>query len=267
MNDVRLYARYAATSIKAQMQYPGSFLMLSLGQFLATIIEFIGIWALFDRFQSLRSWTLGEVALFYGTVNIAFALGDAISRGFDIFGPEYVKTGNFDRVLLRPRSTALQIFGHEIRLTRIGRLLQGLAVLIIAATLLHLDWGARESLLMIAALAGGTAFFLGLLIMQATLAFWTVESLEVANTLTYGGVHAAQYPLEIYADWFRAFFTYVVPLACVAYFPVVGILGIDDPLGAPKWFLYASPLAGFLFLAAGLAIWRLGVRHYTSTGT
>jgi ABC-2 type transport system permease protein len=44
---------------------------------------------------------------------------------------------------------------------------------------------------LISAVAGGVAFFLGLVILQAALAFWTVESLEVANTLTYGGVTAA----------------------------------------------------------------------------
>jgi ABC-2 type transport system permease protein len=102
---------------------------------------------------------------------------------------------------------------------------------------------------------------------RRALAFWTVESLEVANTLTYGGVTAAQYPLEIYSRWLREFFTFVVPLSCVAYFPIVGILGINDPLGAPRWFLYVSPLSGFLFLSTSLIIWRLGERHYTSTGS
>jgi ABC-2 type transport system permease protein len=267
VNALRLYGCYAATSIKAQMQYPASFLFLSLGQFLSTVVEFVGIWALFDRFQSLVGWTLPQVALFYGTVNISFALADMISRGFDVFGPQFVKTGDFDRLLLRPRSTPLQLMGHELRLTRIGRLLQGALVLGIAIGLLDLSWGVREVALLHAAIAGGVAFFLGLVVLQATLAFWTVESLEVANTLTYGGVTAAQYPIEIYSKWFREFFTFVVPLSCVAYFPIVGILGIDDPLGAPKWFLYVAPLAGSLFLAASLTIWRLGVRHYTSTGS
>jgi ABC-2 type transport system permease protein len=267
VNALRLYGRYAASSMKAQMQYPTSFLFLSLGQFLSTIIEFVGISALFNRFQSLGEWTLPQVALFYGTVNISFALADMISRGFDVFGPQFVKTGDFDRLLLRPRSTPLQLMGYELRLTRIGRFLQGALVLAIAVSLLDLSWGVREVALLHAAIGGGAAFFLGLVVLQATLAFWTIESLEVANTLTYGGVTAAQYPIEIYAGWFRGFFTFVVPLSCVAYFPIVGILGIGDPLGAPKWFLYASPLAGFLFLAASLAIWRLGVRHYTSTGS
>jgi ABC-2 type transport system permease protein len=267
MDALRLYRCYAAASIKGQMQYPASFVLLSIGQFLSTIVEFIGIWALFSRFQSLGGWTLPQVALFYGTVNISFALADMISRGFDVFGPLFVKTGEFDRLLLRPRATPLQLLGYELRLTRLGRFLQGALVLAIAVGVLDLSWGAREVVLLFSAVAGGVAFFLGLVVLQATLAFWTVESLEVANTLTYGGVAAAQYPIEIYSNWFRRFFTFVVPLSCVAYFPIVGILGINDPLGAPKWFLYVSPLSGFLFLSISLIIWRLGERHYTSTGS
>jgi ABC-2 type transport system permease protein len=267
VDALRLYGCYATASIKSQMQYPASFVLLSIGQFLSTIVEFIGIWALFSRFQSLGGWTLPQVALFYGTVNISFALADMISRGFDVFGPLFVKTGEFDRLLLRPRATPLQLLGYELRLTRLGRFLQGALVLGIAVGLLQLSWGVREVALLLFAVAGGVAFFLGLVVLQATLAFWTVESLEVANTLTYGGVTAAQYPIEIYSNWLRGFFTFVVPLSCVAYFPIVGILGINDPLGAPKWFLYVSPLSGFLFLSTSLIIWRLGERHYTSTGS
>jgi ABC-2 type transport system permease protein len=99
------------------------------------------------------------------------------------------------------------------------------------------------------------------------LSFWTTESLEIMNTLTYGGVETAQYPMAIYQQGFRRFFTFVVPLACVAYFPIVAVLGIDDPLGTSRVFQYCAPLAGFAFLGASLALWRIGVRHYTSTGS
>jgi ABC-2 type transport system permease protein len=104
-------------------------------------------------------------------------------------------------------------------------------------------------------------------VVQATLAFWTTETLELMNTLTYGGVESAQYPLAIYAAWFRRFLTFVVPLACVAYFPVVAILDRPDPLGTPYWFQCAAPLFGLAFLGVALAFWGIGVRRYTSTGS
>ena len=62
------------------------------------------------------------------------------------------------------------------------------------------------------AIAGGVCLFIGLIILQATSAFWTTESLEVWNAFTYGGVTMSQYPLSIYRPWFRRFFTFVIPL-------------------------------------------------------
>ena len=53
-----------------------------------------------------------------------------------MFGPQFVKTGDFDRLLLRPRTTTLQLTGLRAGLTRIGRLAQGVIVLAIATHLL-----------------------------------------------------------------------------------------------------------------------------------
>jgi ABC-2 type transport system permease protein len=267
MNGIRLYGRYAAASIRAQMLYPGSFLILTASQFANTAISFVGVWALFARFGRIGGWTLGEVAVFYGLIDLAFSVADAISRGFDAFGPQFVKTGNFDRLLLRPRTTILQLLGHDIVLTRVGRFAQAILVLVLAQRLIHLAWGPREIGLALASITGGAALFLGLLVLQATLAFWTVESLEVANTLTYGGVTAGEYPLDIYARWFQRFLIFIVPIGCVSYFPVLAILRRPDPGGAPGWALAAGPAVGFLFLGFSLWVWRFGVRHYTSTGS
>jgi ABC-2 type transport system permease protein len=121
--------------------------------------------------------------------------------------------------------------------------------------------------LLVFALVGGACLFFSLFVLQATICFFTTESLELMNTMTYGGVESAQYPIAIYAPWFRRFFTFVVPLACVSYFPLLAILGRRDPLGSPFWFQCASPAAGVAFLLAALWIWRAGVRHYTSTGS
>lgn len=267
MSAAALLVKLFGASMRAQMQYPAATAMLTFGQFLVTVLEIVGVWALFDRFGQVRGWTLGEVCVFYGLVNIAFSLADLSTRGFDVFGPEFVKTGNFDRILLRPRSSALLLVGHEFRVSRFGRTAQGLGVLVAGVHFSGIDWSLADTALAAFAVAGGMALFAGLLILQATLAFWTVESLEVANVLTYGGVQAAHYPLSIYAAWFRRFLTFVVPIACVAYFPVVAILDRPDPLGSPAWFAPIAPLAGFAFLAVSLWAWRFGVGKYTSTGS
>jgi ABC-2 type transport system permease protein len=267
MSALALYLRYAGASVRGQMQYPASFLLLSFSQLFVTGIEFIGVWALFARFGSIEGWTLGEVAVFYGVVNFAFAIADTFTRGFDIFGAEFIRTGNFDRVLLRPRVAAFQLLGYEIRLSRLGRLVQAVTVFAIGAWLTHLRFDPRTLALLTWAIVGGAVLFAGVMVLTATLAFWTVESLELVNVISYGGVEAAQYPLNIYAAWLRDFLIFVVPIGCVVYFPVVAALGHPDPLGAPAWLQAVSPIAGFVFLGAALLIWGVGVRRYTSTGS
>jgi len=249
------------------MQYRASFIMTAIGSFLTTGVEFFAIWALFDRFESLQGWQLEEVALFYGMVNVSFALAEAIGRGFDVFS-DMVKSGDFDRLLLRPRSTVLQVAAQELQLMRVGRLLQGLIVLIWATTALNVEWSIAHVGLMLFAIIGGVCLFIGLFVLQATMSFWTIESLEIMNTMTYGGNETAQYPLSIYRPWFQKFFTFVVPLACVSYFPALAILGREDTaIGSPAWFQWVAPAIGIIFLIICLQIWKFGVRHYRSTGS
>jgi ABC-2 type transport system permease protein len=267
MNALHLLLRYIQTSLKAQFQYPGSVVMLGFAQFLATAIEVIAIWGLFERFGVVKGWRFGEVCLFYGLVSLSFALSEFLTRGFDVFGTEFVRSGGFDRILLRPRSAALQLIGHDFRLSRLGRVLQAAMILTLATTTLPLAWDARMVAIAAWATTGGVALFMGILILQATLAFWTVESLEVANVLTHGGVQAGQFPLSLYSAWLRNFLIYIVPIGCVAYYPALAILSRSDPLGAPDWWLPVAPALGFVFLAVSFLAWRMGVARYTSTGT
>ena len=266
LDGLRLYGRYIDISFRSQMQYRASFIMMSLGHFLITGIEFGGILVLFDRFDHLLGWSLPEVALFYGLINMAFALADATSRGFDLFAG-MVKSGDFDRLLLRPRSTALQLAGRELTLRRVGRFAQGLVVFLWSISALDLVWSPDKLLLALLAVLGVAGFFYGLLVLQAILAFWTTESLEIMNTVTYGGGETAQFPLTVYRPWFRRLFTYVIPLACVSYYPALAILDRADPLGSSVYFQWLAPLFGFAFFALCLQIWKVGVRHYRSTGS
>lgn len=265
-DGINLYLRYVSLSWRSQLQYPISFLMVVVGNLVVSVIEFLAIWALFSRFGSLQEWTLPEVALFYGMVHMAFAISEAAARGFDILHRQ-VRSGDFDRILLRPRSTVLQVMGLEFQLLRIGRFAQGSVVL---------GWGIRnlgmtltlfQVLLIGAAILGGSLLFSGLFVLQATLSFWSVDSLEMVNLTTYGGVETAQVPISIYRGWFRSFFTWIIPLATINYFPLMAILDHPDPLGVPLWLSWLSPLAGLLFFLLCLQVWHFGVRHYHSTGS
>jgi ABC-2 type transport system permease protein len=266
LDALRLYRHYVKVSLRTQLSYRASVVISTLGTLVVTGTELLAVLALFDRFGQLRGWTLPEVALFDGMISVTWALSDSLSRGFDVFH-RMVKAGDFDRILLRPRSTVLQLLGTELTLRRAGRLIQGLAVLGYAATAGTIAWTPARAALLVVAIACGVCAFLGLLVLQATSAFWTVEGLEVWSAFTYGGLTMSQYPLAIYRSWFRGVFTYVIPLGCVCYLPGLVILDQLDPLGTPGWVGWVAPLAGPAFLTLCLQVWKIGVRHYRSTGS
>ena len=255
LDGLRLYGRYIDISFRSQMQYRASFVMLSVGHGLMTGLEFLGIWVLFDRFAALDTWSLPEVAFFYGLINIAFALCDAFSRGFDQFAST-VKSGDFDRLLLRPRSTALQLAGQELTLKRIGRLTQGLVVLLWASHALDLAWTPDKLLLALLTVLGGACLFYGLIVLQATLAFWTTESLEIVNTVTYGGVEISPVPTGDLPRVVPPLFHLRHPPRLRQLLPGLGDSGAPRPLGFRPVIPMASPDRGsalFCHLSAYLA--------------
>jgi ABC-2 type transport system permease protein len=263
--NLKLYLELLRISIASQFQYKASLWMQSFGRLLMTGIEFLSIWALFNRFHNLLGWTLPEVGLFYGFVCIIFSVADAGSKGFDML-PSLIRTGEFDRILLRPLSPLIQLAGREFNLRRFGRFLQGIAIFIWASRSLSIAWTIPKIFLLLWTSFCGVSLFVGIFILQATLCFWTVESVEVGNILTYGGVETSQVPLSVYPANFQRFFTYIVPLGCISYYPLLTIIGKADPMGSSIWFQTLSPLFGFIFLLISWQCWGKGIQHYSSAG-
>lgn len=257
-----MFWRFISISLRSQMQYPISFTMLSISYFLGTLVDILGIWILFDRFKMVQGWTLPEVGLIYGIIHMGFALAESFSRGFDSFS-QMVKQGEFDRLLLRPLSPLFQIAVREVQAMRLGRFLQGMIVLVWSAKTLALSLFSTHALVILFSILGTTFLFYGLFVIQATISFWTIETLELMNIATHGGVQTGQYPMSIYHRAFRWFFTLMIPLGCVGYYPIAILLRKETfPLEIALLF----PLAGAIFLYCACKFWQFGVQHYRSTG-
>jgi ABC-2 type transport system permease protein len=261
-----LYLRLVGARLRGQLQYRASFLLQAGSSFTSTFVELMAIVILFRTFQDLAGWRVGEVALLYGLVSIAFGLTEMLGSGFDE-ASQLIRTGEFDRVLTRPVAPFVQVLAADVQLRRIGRIAQGVVAVALANRWLGLAWTLPKALVFLSAVLSSSAVFFTVLLVGAAICFWTVESSEVQNIFTYGGTELASYPLHIYNRWLQGAFLYFVPLALTSYYPVLYILGKPDPLGLPTILQFLAPLVAALFFAVGLVIWRLGLRHYQSTGS
>jgi ABC-2 type transport system permease protein len=266
--NLSIYRRLIAIQIRAQLQYRFAFLLETISAIITLSMFFVSLALIFQRFGNLAGWTLGEVAFLWGTVEMAFGLMDMIFSGFDpgSFGLQ-VRRGTFDQLLLRPLNITTQVLGNEFILRRLGRIAQGALIFGVALNLAHIHWTLAKLLYLPCVIAGLICFFGGLFVIGATITFWTVESIEVVNIFTYGGSEMMQYPMHIYPDWLRRIFTYIVPAIFLNYYPALFFLDKPDPFSMPAVAPFVAPLVGMAILAASLAFWRFGIRHYQSTGS
>ena len=243
------------------MQYKASFLLNSLGQFLVSFSVFLGIYFMFRRFHQVRGYSYSEVLLCYAIVLMEFSLAERWARGFDTFSG-LVRSGEFDRVLVRPQGEILQVLGSRFELTRLGRMSQAVVMLVYAFCTAEIHWTVGRVCTFLFMLVGGTAVFSGLFLIYAALCFFTLEGLEFMNVLTDGAREYGKYPLDVYGKRVLQFATVLVPYALIQYYPLQYILGrTANPI-----YIFL-PLAAVLFLLPCYGLWRYGVRHYKSSGS
>lgn len=259
---MRLYAKYAMMHIRSQMQYKADFALTMFGQTSNVFFSFLSIWLLFARFETLLGYSFGEVALCYAIITMSFAVAECCARGFDMFSQQIVR-GDFDRLLLRPRTLALQVLGSDFDLIKGGsKFVVNLVILGVAVASIDTAWTLPRILTVAFMGVGGSCLMAAIFVLGATLCFFTVQGIEVVNIFTDGGRQIASYPLTIYSRWIRRLFTFVIPLALVNYIPLEFIMGRTEH---PAYML--MPLLAGLFLIPALAVWYLGARRYMSTGS
>ena len=252
-----MYFKFMAMHFKVQLQNRSSFIILTLGQAMMAFTGIFVVLVIMKPNQSILGFNRFEVLLGASVIMISFSLAECFGRGFDRF-PVLLGNGEFDRILLRPQSIVLQIFTSTMEFSRLGRVGVSLLVLLIAIRSVPIS----SYLLLISMIAAGAILFICLFIIYGSLSFFTTESLEFMNILTDGAREFGKVPFSFYGPSILKFLTFVVPLACVQYYPLMVLIGMDVPS------IYAYyPLLSLLFMIPTHLIWKSGLNHYKSTGS
>jgi viologen exporter family transport system permease protein len=262
----RIYLRIIGSRIRSQLTYRTSFALDVIAQFLGQSTELVAILVLFTQVSALGGFSAQEVLLIYGLAATAFGLADLTVGQVEEL-PNFIRTGEFDVMLLRPLGTLPQLLSADIALKRLGRVASGLLVLGWSLATLDLPWTPARALLVVITPIAGAVILSAIWVAANSVSFWIVDGREMANSFTYGSNFSTAYPITIYGPWLRRALCYAVPAAFVAYFPALGLLGRPDPLGLPTALQWSSPVVAVIAVAVAGLIWRSGVRHYQGTGS
>ena len=257
---MKLYFKFMSIHLRSAMTYRWSFLFSCLGHLLITTNVFFSVVFLLDRFDSVGGYTLPQLALCFSTILAATSLAECFCRGFDSFA-RILAQAQFDRLMVRPRSLAFQVLCQDMKPTMLARLLQAAVMLLWAIPSGAVAWTPAKALVLALMVLCGAAIFFGLFLMNAAICFFTLESVETLNIFLYGPREYGKYPFGIYGRPVLLTLTFLVPLALVQHWPLQYLFD-----RGPAWYSLL-PLVSLVFLIPCLLLWRLGVRHYRSTGS
>lgn len=258
---MKLYLKYFAIQLKSDLEYRKSFIVSVISKTASSIFAFISIFFLFDKFGSVDGYSFQDVLICFVMAFLGFSLAECFFRSFDHFD-RLISNGEFDRILVRPRNIILQVLGSEIEFDRIGRSVVAIVIFVILLVknpmLLQIDKLITLFLMIVCTIVIYSALF----VMKAGITFFTIQGLEIMNIFTDGARDLTQYPLNIYHEWVRKFFTYILPLAFVNYYPLLYVIGRTEN----KLYI-VTPLIALLFVIPCYLVWRIGLKRYKSIGS
>ena len=261
-----LYLLLAGAYVRSRLQYKLSFGLMCAAVVTgeAALIGLLG--ALFAKFHMVNGWAFPEVMLLYSLGTLAFALTKLLGNQLDDFD-RYVDRGDLDSVLIKPVPPLFYILVSRVELQNIARLLSSLVILAIAFHMTQLRLTIGRALFTIITVLSGSLIMFAFILFSASVALLTTKSGKLTDILTGATREAATYPISIYPLAVRLFLTFIFPVAFVTYYPALHLLDKDQLLGMPKYFQFGAPIVAIALLLCCYALWRIGIRHYHSTGS
>ena len=256
-----LYGLFLVQRFKILMEYRVNFLIGASSTIILQMAGLLTIWVVMRQIPSLNGWSLNEVLLIYGLITLAKSFNHMFADNLWTIGRQYIRTGAFDRFLVRPINPLFHLLADRFCHDGIGNFLVGSVLIVYSLRALDIPLTVTNLLyLLVAALSGGAIFF-GLNLITGTSAFWLMDAIPVMR-LVFDNHLFAQYPLTIYPRAIGIMLTWLIPYGFASFYPASYLLGHD--MG---WLAWLAPFVAVILVLIGYQVWKIGLRHYAGTGS
>ena len=260
-----LYRQYWRINLLTTLEYRTNFLLWFGFTFVYHGSAIAALWITLTNFPSMNGWDFRNMAFLYALWMTGHALNATF---FSTVGeiPEWIRDGEFDRLLVRPvdelfqvMTTPGQIFPDELILA--------LVFLCVATAANHIAITAGFLILVPLVVIGGALIDLSIGLIISTAAFWFVQVDALRWIVLQLEQEFTRYPLSIYSRGVRLLLAFVIPFGFMNYFPASYFLNkADNGLGLPIAVGVITPAIGVVFLLVAYLIWRAGLQRYQGVG-
>lgn len=263
---VRVVGKVTALNFRARMEYRADFVISVLFGIIWQTSTLMFASVLLTRFKGgLGGFPAAGVLLIIGMRLLSHGLYVLIFSNL-AWLPRLVDEGRMDGYFLRPLPVFTQLLLSQFNVNAIGDIAVGASSLGVALALVHVHWTIAMGLFVAAAVIGGLLVEAALQLVLSCLLLRSPGSRVLGSWVDELMSTFGNYPLSILPRVVQGLFTFALPLAFVAYFPVEVILGIAPKHGAMSIVTYWSPLAGLLLFLVARRVWAYSLRHYATAG-
>ncbi len=258
---LKIYGKILAQDLKSKMSYRADFIISTIGMIFTNVAGFASFWILFKSFSSINGWGYYEILFLYGFSLISLT---PVQCFFDNNWSlrMYVYSGDFIKYCFRPINLFFYYQSEVFDVKGLGQLAFGIGTLVYSWIKLGLVFDLLMLLKTIVFLITASLVMIALQNAAAAVCFWTQNSFFVLD-LAFKFKDYAKYPITIFSPIFKFIFTFVIPIAFIAYYPSLVILRPDEvPLLS-----WLSPLFGFAFFWLSYKLWMFGAMKYNGTGS
>jgi ABC-2 type transport system permease protein len=254
-----IYLALWRNSVVREMSFKSNFLLWIVVELLwfGLQLSFIGV--IYLHTDHIASWGKWQVILLVGASHFIQQIFQAFFLSNCVQLSELIRTGRLDFMLLLPMNTRFLISLRQVDLGGFVNAASALAVMGYAARQLQLAPDAAQAAGFLLLCAAGVLIHYSLMFLLASVAFWTVRAQGIVWGY-YSMFNIARYPDAAFQGFFRAFFTFAVPMLLVVNVPVKLLL---NRLGSPREMLWLLGLGVVCFVVSEL-FWRFSMRHYAS---
>lgn len=139
-----------------------------------------------------------------------------------------VNRGEFDRLLVRPISPALQLITQISSIHGFGSILLGLTILARSIIELQLAWGVWQYGFLLVSLSSSVMLLGSLNFASNCIAFWDQSANSAFPFLIQQPLEFVKFPISLYGRFVQVMLTWVLPFAFMSYYP--GLVLLDKPL-------------------------------------
>lgn len=257
---VRIYFKIISQDIKSKMSYREDFWISMIGMIATNLAGAFSFWLIFQSFPNINGWSYYEMLFLYGFALLAATPAQCLfDNNWSL--RQQVYSGDFIKYCFRPINLFFYFMSEVFDVKGLGQLLVGVVAVVIAWNRLGIGISFAAVALFVLMVISASLFEIAVLNLGASACFWIENSFFVLSLSTQLRDYA-KYPITIFGNVMKAFFTFIVPIAFMAYYPSLIIIRPEE-ISILAWF---TPVYGILFFYLSYKVWMKGAMSYSGTG-